>query len=249
MFKDAKINNKPILTGTLLLALAGVFATGTAQAVPGYCLPPAPVQTDGLALTDATITIDATTYSPVDCYGVVDTGNSSLANNLTYLNNLRWDDFLGGIKDDIGGGLDPEASGTFGGLSYSIETLSDTGSGLNKVSNFKISWSDANGAAAPNLPAMVDLALQWKGANGDVFYLFEDLELLADPTSGTGSIEIKVTNKPGNADNGTSHLSAFFRQAVSSGPGPGPGIPEPAPLLLIALGGLALGWVSRRKGS
>jgi len=243
--------------GTLILGATALFATHNAYAVPtpGYCIDPVPVNM--LSVYDASITIGANTSTSVasDCYGIVNTGRSNLDNNLTFVNGLRWDDFVGGITDDT---IDANAAtGTFGGITYSIKFEADSGSGLDRFSNYRITWEDANGVDEPNLPVLVDLVLQWKGNTNSVFYLFEDLKLLADPKFGIGTIDIKVTNSQNNSRNSnglndtqTSHLSAFFGQAVSfhdPETNPNATIPEPMPLILIALGGLALGWFNRNN--
>ena len=77
----------------------------------------------------------------------------------------------------------------------------------------------------PNLPVTVDFAIDWKGGNYDVFYLFDDFVLPASPLNASGQIEIRVMNPPGNADLGTSHLAAYFSNAtgVTTGNGTGTG--------------------------
>jgi len=93
---------------------------------------------------------------------------------------------------------------------------------------------DTNGATVPNLPVLVNFALDWKGGNNDVFYLFQDVLLPLSPTSGSGTIEIKVTNPPGNSDIGTSHLDLFFSSTRSPPDNPpDTNVPEPATLAQV----------------
>ncbi|MDQ2917335.1 MAG: PEP-CTERM sorting domain-containing protein [Pseudomonadota bacterium] len=213
-------------------------------ATVGYCVAPAPLTTS-LALTDVTFTIGSTNYSPTDCYGLTDTGNSSVANNLAFVNGLRWEDFVNGVKADV----NSSDSVTVDNISYTLAPGSDTGSGTNTFSHFTLSWSDTNGPAAPNLPRNVDFALQWNGGNNDAFYLFQNVTLSSNPLSGSGVIAIEAMNKPGNSDLGSSHLDLFLTNTSPppSGDLPPPTVPEPATLLLIGSALLALAASQRTK--
>ncbi|HEX6136786.1 MAG TPA: PEP-CTERM sorting domain-containing protein [Casimicrobiaceae bacterium] len=233
------------LRGGLGIALLGAIGLGfsaSAAATEGYCIPPAPLTTDGLALTDVTFTIGATSYSPADCYGITDTGSSSIGTALTFVNNLRWEDFVNGVQDTGSG-----TSVTVDAIQYTLTMGADSGSGLNTFSNWTLSWADTNGASTPNLPVLVDFALDWKGGNNDVFYLFQNILLPASPTSGSGTINIKVVNPPGNSDLGTSHIDVFFSNTQSPpDQPPDQPLPEPGTVLLIASALLGLGLARRR---
>jgi hypothetical protein len=203
-----------VLRKLLSVGLFGVAALGicgTAEAAAGYCVA-SPLTGDPLALTDVTFTIGATVYGPDDCYGIVDTHSSDIANNLAYLNTLSWQNFTGGVKDDAGGGSNQAIVNS---IKYTLTTgtLSNGGT-LNSTQAWTLAWEDTNGATPPNLPLLVDFALLWNGGNSDVFYLFEDVLLPITPNSGSGLIDIKVTNSPGpngpNSDIGTSHLDVFL---------------------------------------
>ena len=231
------------LTRAHRIGLAVILATGallgstSASATAGYCVPPAPLTTDGLALTDVTFTINLTQYSPVDCYGLVNTGASDVPTNLAYVNGLRWEDFVNGVKDDINGGGN---SVTIDSIQYTLTTGANTGSGTNTQQAFTLAWSDTNGSAAPNLPVFIDFALQWNGGNNDAFYLFQNVLLPMSPTSGSGIINIVAMNPPGNSDLGTSHLDMFFTNTRPVRPDQP--VPEPGTILLFGIGlaGLAL---------
>jgi len=231
--------------GVAVLGAIGLGVSGGAAATEGYCIAPAPLTTDGLALTDVVFTIDGTNYSPVDCYGITDTGSSNIGtigsgDVLDFINGLRWIDFVNGVQD--GGTI------TVDSIQYTLTNDGDSGSGLNTVSNWSLSWSDTNGASTPNLPVFVDFAIDWKGGNNDVFYLFQNVLLPASPTSGSGTINIKVTNPPGNADIGTSHLDVFFTNTRPGQPDePPPTVPEPGTLFLIGSALLGLALAQRRR--
>ncbi len=226
-----------------VIGLGGLIASGAASATAGYCIAPAPQTTDGLTLSDAVFTIGATNYSPVDCYGLTDTGSSDVANNLTFVNNLRWENFVNGVKDDVGGGSNVF---TVNSIQFTLTAGADTGSGTNQFSNWTLSWSDTNGAAAPNLPVDVDFALQWNGGNNDAFYLFQNVVLTSSPTTGSGTINIRAMNNPGNSDLGTSHIDLFFTTPVPDTRSVDQKIPEPSTILLIGAALLVAASVNRR---
>lgn len=191
-----KTNAKTLFVSIVAAAGLGASVTATAGPAPaptvGYCnasFGGSPLQTFGLATTDATFLIGATSYTADDCYGIVDTGSSDVATNLNYLNNLAWVAFAGGVKDDAGGG----AAGptTIGGLQYTLQTTTLSGGGTTTSTQaWTLAWSDPNGGANPNLPALVDFVIQWNGGNQDVFYLFDDILPPISPANGSGVIDI-----------------------------------------------------------
>jgi PEP-CTERM motif-containing protein len=227
-----------------LLGAFGLVVSASASATAGYCVAPSPVTTDGLALTDVTFTIGATDYSPVDCYGVTSTADSSIATVLTDVNNLRWEDFVGGVQDLPSGG---GSSATIDNIAYTLTTGAQTGTGTSTTQLWTLAWTDTNGATEPNLPVYVDFVLDWKGGNFDVFYLFTDVLLPISPSSGSGTIEVKVTNPPGTSDLGTSHLDVLLSNTRPGGDVPPSQIPEPSTVALIALGMLLAAGVQRAK--
>ena len=231
--------------GVAILGAVGLGLSGGAAATAGYCVAPTPLTTDGLALTDVVFTIGTTDYSPVDCYGLVNTGSSDLSTNLTYVNNLRWEDFVNGVKDDVGGGTN---SVTVDSIQYTLTAGADTGSTTNMVSHWTLSWSDTNGATPPNLPLSVDFAVQWNGGNNDAFYLLQNVLLPVTPTSGSGSINIVAMNNPGNADLGSSHINLYFTNTRPAQPDePPPTVPEPGTVFLIGSALLGLALAQRRR--
>jgi hypothetical protein len=155
------------------------------------------------------------------------------------VNSLRWDSFAGGVKDDAGGGSNQT---TVDSILYTLTTGTlNNGGTLNSTQQWTLSWADTNGATAPNLPISVDFALLWNGGNQDVFYLLNDVVLPISPSFGTGLIDIKVTNPPGNSDIGTSHLDVFVSNATATHTTPGGISPVPEPATLSLLGAAMLG--------
>jgi hypothetical protein len=171
------------------------------------------VNTDGLAVTDATFEIGATTYTADDCYGLTDTGASNIADVLTFVNDnlTNWDDFDAGVKDNAGGGSDAEGTVTISGIQFTLTTTTLTGSGGSQFQEWTLSWVDQ--AGAPDLPMSFDFVAIHNTANTDALYLFEDVIIPASPTMGTGTIDIKIMNKKGN-DQGTSHMTLLFREGI-----------------------------------
>ena len=220
------------------LASPGVFGKPIGSSPPaptlttGYCV--APDQTTyPLALTDVSFTIGGTEYTPTDCYGVAEFGPSSLSDNLTDLNDLRWSEvFVGGVKDDYApaGGT----GGSVGGINYVLTANPQPADKLTQ--DWTLSWSDADPLTPPNLPVLVDFAFLWNGGNVDVVYLFQNVLLSLAPNNfGSGTIEVNAKNN-GSQTPGTSHLDVFFTESRTPVPDepPPPTVPEPGVLVLMA---------------
>src|SRR4051794_6797900 len=133
----------PTKAGCAAIVIVAAFLLAKSTAViasPGYCAS-SPSGTD-LSLPDVTFTVGSTVYTPSDCYGLVDTGSSNVANNLAYVNNLSWQSFVNGVKDDTAGGSN---SVTVGNILYTLTAGGTTGTGTNTFESFDLSWADANG--------------------------------------------------------------------------------------------------------
>jgi hypothetical protein len=238
---------KKVSAGVLFGAMGLAFSEA-ASATAGYCVnePGYAVTTDGLSLSDVTFTIGSTDYGPVDCYGITDTGASNIATALPFVNALRWEDFVNGVKDDLSAGSNTV---TVDSIQYTLTAGTLSGGGLTQTQSWSLAWSDTNGTAEPNLPLLVNFALDWKGGNNDVFYYFRNVLLPISPSSGSGTIDIKVTNRPGNSDLGTSHLDVFFSNTSppTQPDDPPPTVPEPATIALIAAALMGVATASGRR--
>jgi len=181
------------------------------------------------AATDINLTINGTTYNPTSCATDVQTGANNPTAETTAMNTA----FGGGLtflaKDD-------GTSQTVNGIKYTVDTPTGT--------SWTVGWTDVNGAAAANLPLIVNFAALINGGNNGDAYLFTNVLLPAPPNnSGSGNFTITFQNVNGTNIPGLSHLT-LAGTTVGSPPDP---IPEPMTMALLGLGIVGLGAAKRYR--
>lgn len=193
-----------------------------------------------LSLSDADLKIGSTTYTPSNCYGDFDPGNSNAVTETGALN-----DIFGGLSDPIklyhldGSGQTASATG-LGGITFVVGTTLGDDEGT-----WTVTWTDSNSSAPANLPLYVDLALLLNGGNNNAAYLFSSVLLPVSPATGSGAFNIQFLNNGGNQPN-ISHLTLAGR--IGSTPRIIE-VPEPASLMMFGAGLLGLWIVGRRRAN
>ncbi|MCW5751538.1 MAG: PEP-CTERM sorting domain-containing protein [Alphaproteobacteria bacterium] len=200
---------------------AATFAPTAANAAA--CSPAAaPLDT-----TDVTLSIGATNYAASNC-AIIGSGNPT--EETANFNTVFGPGFVFLAKFDDEG----LEQGTFG-INFTITADLDQVTG-----DFTITWSEA--AGEPNIPALMDLGFILKsGAPDAAAYLFEEVLITVDPTTGEGTFTMKLLNRGGNVSE-LSHITMVGRGESIDIP-----VPEPATLGLLGLGLLGLGYAVRRR--
>jgi len=140
-----------------------------------------------------------------------------------------------------------DGSGVFLGISLELTgvELGSTGG------NWSLTWRDANGDAASNLPLVIDIAAGFKSATSIAYFLFEGVELSAPAIQGDWLTRQGSFNLQGQ--HGLSHESLFVRLAQQPEEPEEPEEPQPpqgqvpAPGTLLLLAAPLLGLVARYR--
>ena len=88
------------------------------------------------------------------------------------------------------------------GIEFTLTGI-DTGS---SSGNWTLAWADVGDPL--DLPLTLDIVFVVKGSNNFASYLFEDLNLIGDPGSGSGTWEVTFENNGGQIPN-ISHASIY----------------------------------------
>lgn len=207
--------------------IAGLGASSGALAVPTYCSAGSP-HPDGISTSNVTFRGTAAD----DCFGV-QLGNDSGAHGAY----IGWDGFSQLLSDDAADAVG--ATNFWGGVNWSL-----SGATRAKSGTYTLSWSDP---LPINLPLTLDLIVVLKSSDRFASWLFNDELFQADPSTGTGTWEIKFRNNGGRIPN-LSHLNLWVRgDTTTKPPEPPTNVPEPGTLGLVAIGLTALCLAGRRR--
>jgi PEP-CTERM motif len=192
----------------------------------------APASAALLSSSTMSLTIDGTTYNPIDSIDGIN--NGSFAVETANLNTAFGSSFVYLDKSD-----DVSSSG-IGGITFTV-TAPSVNNGT-----WTVAWTDTNLALLPNLPISIDFAVGLFGGNGSnangAGFLFSNVLLPISPNTGSGAFDINFLNPGGNQPN-LSHLTLTGGNVHA----PTVGVPEPLTLSLLGSGLIGLGCVRYRR--
>jgi hypothetical protein len=180
------------------------------------------------AISDVSLTIDGTVYSPSACRDGISNGGGPGAETGS-LNTAFGTSFVYLDKSDDAGtpvGL--------GGVTFAV-----TAQHNQNLGSWTVTWNESPGL--PNLPLVIDFIVGLFGGNVGAGYLFEDVLLPVSPNAGTGTFDINFTNNGGQQP-ALSHLVLAGGNTTTTRQ-----VPEPASVALVATMLIALALVRRRR--
>ena len=197
----------------------------------GLPLLAAPAQASVCAVSDVSLTIGSTTYTPPSCADSISNGNPT--QETANLNAAFGTTFS--YLDKNGDNAQP----TFQGIKFSVTAPTNTSTGT-----WTVAWTDTNGGAPRNLPITIDFEVGLFGGSTGAGYRLNSVFLPISPANGSGTFDITFNNNGGQNPN-LSHLTLTGGNAIDP---PSDPIPEPASLLLLGSGLLGIGVMRRFRG-
>lgn len=233
-----KAKNRLFKSFLSLAAISILFSYSSfTVSAPTYCSDHAPgAHPNGLQVSD--VTFDGSNSD--DCHGVY-TSNDTVSDV-----NSAWPTGWAELVKDDGPGT--ATTGNYMGVDFTLEAEAGTSG------NWTLEWV-TNGL--PGLPLNdVDIVAAIKAGDGFALYLFNDLDFITDPGSGSGTWEVAYNNSDLGKNNSNtpdlSHLTLYVRGGTTPDPDPDPepdpsAVPVPPTVWLFGTGIVGMLGFSRKK--